>query len=157
MHEAISLDAPFRSALLSALSAVLLADGRVDGRELAALKAAARALDLPSGPAALGAAMLGAAVGAETAARETLSPSRRALIYAAAEWMAMADGAEDVSEIVALDELRCALGLGPGGAARLHDLAARIRSASAGGPSHVEFEALLIAAQRLAEARVILA
>lgn len=153
MHAAISLDAPFRSALLSALSAVLLADGRVDAREFAALEAAARALDLPSGPAALGAAMLGAALGADKTVVEELDPPRRALVYAAAEWMALADGSEDAAEIVALDELRRALGLGPGGAARLHELAVRVRAASSLGPTHAEFEALLIGARRVAEAR----
>ncbi len=157
MHESISLDVRFRSSLLSALSAVLLADGRVAPGELVALRAAARAMDLPSGPAALGAAMLGASLGPESAAEEELDPARRAVVYAAAEWMAMVDGHEGPSELAVLEKLRAALGLGPAGAARLHALASRVRSASHTGPTHAEFEALLLGALRLGAATPALA
>ncbi len=155
----------FRSTLLEALSSILWADGVVELGELKALRAAAEALGLPAEPSDLSASVLGGALGVQAISRTSLGRRERAVLYASAEWMALSDdratggpdghpGPIHVHEAALrlLDELMDALGLGARGAARLRELAARVRTATRKSPTPREFEALVIGTLRLADA-----
>jgi hypothetical protein len=162
-----ALDPHFRSTLLAALSSILWADGVVDLGELEALRAAAEALGLPAAPSDLSATVLGGALGVQAVSRVSLDRRERAVLYASAAWMALADGPAGPREhevegcagatrpiqpeLRALDELKDALGLGKRGAERLSRLASRVRAAARSAPSPREFEALVIGTLRLAD------
>lgn len=139
---------PTTRVILDLLASVLWADGRADAGEVAAARAVGRVLHAPEHVAG---AVLGAPP-AEELDVSILSPADARLAYAAAAWMAIADGARCGAEEDTLVLLQRRLGLDDQDVQTLEHLADAVRKASSRPPSAAEFEALERAVRRLNEA-----
>jgi hypothetical protein len=110
MSTLLTIEPSLRPALFDLLVRVARVDPMIGAQQIAAVRGAQIALGLVEIPALDGAVLRGAT--GEWHALVDASDRERSLAYAAARWVALADGVLDDAEVKVLDELRLELGLG---------------------------------------------